>query len=120
MMWDRQIETNSSAAALIAIRSGAGIGALPTAALTVAPELVMISEGPLAKITLWLIHHRDARKTERTRRVMEWLAVVFDNRANPWYREEYVAPADFPPPSDETAIEAPAPQQTPHRARDAG
>lgn len=94
-LWNRQIETNSSAAALIAIRSGAGIGALPTAVLTVAPDLVMLGDAPLAKLTLWLVHHRDARKTERTRRVVDWLKHVFDNRANPWYREEYVAPAEF-------------------------
>lgn len=94
-LWDRQIETNSSAAALIAIRAGAGIGALPTAALTVAPELVMIGDTPLAKLSLYLVNHRDASKTERTRRVIDWLKRVFDARANPWYREEYIAPADF-------------------------
>ena len=27
--------------------------------------------------------------------VIDWLKRVFDARANPWYREEYIAPADF-------------------------
>lgn len=94
-LWDSQIETNSSAAALIAIRAGAGIGALPTAALTVAPELVMLGDQPLAKITLYLVHRVDAMKTERLRLVTEWLKRVFDNRQNPWYREEYIPPRDF-------------------------
>ncbi len=119
-MWNRQIETNSSAAVLVAIRAGAGIGALPTAALTVAPELVMISDGPLAKLTLWLVHHRDARKTERTRRVMDWLKRVFDNRSNPWYREEYVSPVQFPAATADGDV---APYETPQldeRDREAG
>ncbi|MGQ0533768.1 MAG: LysR family transcriptional regulator [Caulobacteraceae bacterium] len=118
-LWNRQIETNSSAAALVAIRSGAGIGALPTAALTVAPELIMISDGPLAKLTLWLVHHREARNTERTRRVMDWLKRVFDNRANPWYREEYVSPADFPSSAEESETSLAVPQ-TAGLAREAG
>jgi DNA-binding transcriptional LysR family regulator len=114
-MWNRQIETNSSAAALIAIRSGAGIGALPTAALTVAPELVMIGDAPLAKIMLWLVHHRDARNVERTRRVMDWLKGIFDPRANPWYREEYVAPADFPAATADEMVE-PLPERRANEA----
>lgn len=96
-LWNSQIETNSSAAVVTAVRAGAGITALPTATLTVAPELVMISEGPLAKLTLWLVHHAEAEKTERLRRVIDWLKRIFDNRENPWYREEYVAPSEFMP-----------------------
>jgi DNA-binding transcriptional LysR family regulator len=96
-LWNNQIETNSSAAALIAIRAGAGIGALPTAALTVAPELVMIGDAPMAKLTLWLVHRSHAAQAERIRRVIDWLKRIFDNRTNPWYREEYVPSAEFMP-----------------------
>lgn len=94
-LWPIQIESNSSAAVMVAARAGAGIAALPTAALVYAPELVMISDGPLANLTLWLVHHVDAQKTERLRRVHAWLKQIFDNRENPWFREEYVPPEDF-------------------------
>jgi DNA-binding transcriptional LysR family regulator len=97
MLWSSQIETNSSAVAMIAARAGAGIAALPTMALSFAPELVMIGDEPLAKLTLWLVHHAEAAKTERVRRVMDWLKRIFDNRANPWFREEYVPPEEFLP-----------------------
>lgn len=96
-LWNNQIETNSSAAVVVAVRAGAGIAALPTAALTFAPELVMIGDAPLAKLTLWLVHHAEAAKTERLRRVIDWLKRIFDNRANPWYREEFVPPSEFLP-----------------------
>lgn len=96
-LWNSQIETNSSAAVVTAVRAGAGIAALPTGALTVAPELVMIGDGPMAKLTLWLVHHAEAAKVERLRRVIDWLGRIFDNRENPWYREEYVPPAEFLP-----------------------
>lgn len=92
-----QIETNSSAVVVVAVRAGAGIAALPTAALTFAPELVMIGDAPMAKLTLWLVHHADAAKAERLRRVIDWLKHVFDNRENPWYREEFVPPSEFLP-----------------------
>lgn len=94
-LWPTQIETNSSAAVMVAARAGAGIAALPTAALVYAPELVMVSDGPLASLTLWLVHHVDAQKTERLRRVSTWLKRAFDNRENPWFREQYVPPEDF-------------------------
>lgn len=53
------LETNSSASMILALKDGAGIGAAPTAALTIAPDLVMIGP-PMSKIQLWLCHHRDA------------------------------------------------------------
>lgn len=94
-LWPIQIETNSSAAVMVAARAGAGIAALPTAALVYAPELVMLSEAPLAALTLYLVHHADAQKTERLRRVTAWLKKIFDNSENPWFREEFVPPAEF-------------------------
>lgn len=97
VMSGNQIETNSTSAGLYALRAGAGIAAVPTFFLTFAPELVMISPDPVAKLSLWLVHHAEARRTERVRRVLDWLKSIFDNRENPWFREEYVPPAEFMP-----------------------
>lgn len=118
-LWSSQIETNSSTAVVFAVRAGAGIAALPTMALSFAPELVMLGDQPLAKLTLWLVHHSDAAKTERLRRVIDWLRQIFDNRTNPWYREEYVPPSEFPPADGERDIPTVALSMGTPRAREA-
>jgi DNA-binding transcriptional LysR family regulator len=86
---------NSSTAMLHAIQAGAGIGAIPTAIVSVAPDLVMLDIPPLASPTLWLCHHRDARKSLRVARVFDWLLSVFDARERPWFRPEFVHPKEF-------------------------
>jgi DNA-binding transcriptional LysR family regulator len=89
-------ESNSSAATLAAIQNGAGIGALPTAIYEVAPELVMLDMPHQLKTTLWMCVHRDAARTARIRRVMEWVGTVFDQRSKPWFRSEFIPPSEFP------------------------
>lgn len=86
---------NSSTVMLHAIQRGAGIGAIPTAIVAVAPELVMLDIPPLATSTLWLCHHREATKAGRVAKVAEWLASVFDARERPWFRPEFIHPREF-------------------------
>ncbi len=86
---------NSSTAMLHAIQGGAGIGAIPTAIVPMAPDLVMLEIPPLASATLWLCHHREAMKSTRVARVAEWLRSLFDARERPWYRPEFVHPSEF-------------------------
>jgi DNA-binding transcriptional LysR family regulator len=91
----KRIETNSSAVSFMGVKSGAGIGAMPTAILSVDPALVMIDRFDYPTIRLWLVHHRDAGRSARVRRVIDWLRDVFDPRTKPWYREEFIHPHDF-------------------------
>lgn len=86
---------NSSTAMLHALQRGAGIGVIPTAILTVAPDLVMLDIPPLASSTVWLHHHRDALKSPRVARVAAWLTSLFDARERPWFRPEFVHPSEF-------------------------
>ena len=86
---------NSSTAMLHAIRTGGGIGPVPTAILPMAPDLVMLEIPPLATGTLWLCHHRDALKSPQVARVAEWLVSIFDARERPWYRRDFVHPSNF-------------------------
>lgn len=90
------LETNSSAALVEAARAGAGISVMPTAILTVAPELVMLGPGPVSKIQLWLCYHHNAMKTTRLRVVADWLKGLFEPRRHPWFRDEFVHPNEFP------------------------
>lgn len=86
---------NSSTVMLHAIQRGAGIGAIPTAIVAVAPDLVMLDIPPLASSTVWLCHHREAAKTGRVARVAEWLGSIFDARERPWFRPEFIHPREF-------------------------
>ena len=92
---DYSLLTNSSTATLLAVRAGAGISAMPTNVLTVAPELVMLDIPPLANLQLWVRHHRDMARSARVKLALDWLQEVFDPRTQPWYRAEFIHPADF-------------------------
>jgi DNA-binding transcriptional LysR family regulator len=87
--------SNSSAATFQAIRSGAGIGSLPTYVLTIAPELVMLDLEPWAHPVLFLRHRAMIEQQRRVKAVKDWLMEVFDPTDQPWFREEFVHPADF-------------------------
>ena len=87
---------NSSTAMLHAIQRGAGIGAIPTAIVSLAPDLVMLDIPPLASAPLWLCRHRDSLKSPRVSRVADWLTGIFDSRDRPWFRQDFVHPSEFP------------------------
>jgi DNA-binding transcriptional LysR family regulator len=89
------LESNSSAATLLAVKNGAGIGAMPTVVGDIEPELVMLEFAPIARVTLWMCVHRETARLARVRRVTEWLRTVFDARTKPWYRPEFVHPSEF-------------------------
>lgn len=96
----KHIQSNSSAVVVQAVKSGIGIGSLPTAILSVEPDLVMLERlSPLAPLKLWLVHHREAARSARVRAVVDWLKVIFDGRTHPWYRAEFVHPREFANPA---------------------
>lgn len=88
-------ETNSSAAMVAALRGGAGVATVPSYLFTTAPELVMIGQEHSVPIRLWLVVHRASRNAVRVARAAEWLKSIFDGRAHPWFRAEFVHPDDF-------------------------
>lgn len=99
------LATNSSSSIVEAVRGGAGIGLLPTAVSSFAPDLVMLDLPPLARLELRMCVHRDLVGAARIRRVTTWLQSVFDPKANPWFRAEFVHPSEF---SLETPASKPA------------
>jgi len=106
----KRLETNSSAVVVQAVLNGVGIGAMPTAIVSVQPDLVMLDVLQVGPAKLWLVHHRDAARPARVRLVKEWLQTIFDARARPWYRSEFVHPRDFA--AETAAARPPAPRQT--------
>jgi DNA-binding transcriptional LysR family regulator len=87
--------SNSSAATLMAIKGGVGMGVAPTLTALFEPDLVMLDLEPMAHPLLYLRHDPAAVKQSRVLRVKEWLLEVFDPLTQPWYRPEFVHPRDF-------------------------
>jgi DNA-binding transcriptional LysR family regulator len=94
-MAKRSATTNSSAISFLAVRSGVGIGLLPTLISTIAPELQMLQERPLSTPRLWVHYRRDLAQLARVRLVVKWLDDLFDAKIHPWFRPEFVHPRDF-------------------------
>ena len=67
---------------------------LPTAVLSIAPELVML-DLPVTSHQLWMVRHRDVGKSARIRKVEDWLRQIFDPRTQPWYRAEFIHPSEI-------------------------
>ena len=97
LMSRQRLQTNSSAVSFNAIREGAGIGPLPTAILCFDPTLVLLDVPLMGPVTLWLAQRREIARSVRANQVIAWLEEVFDQKTQPWYREEYVSPAEFAP-----------------------
>jgi len=114
----KRVETNSSAVVVQAVKQGVGIGALPTAILTVEPSLVMLDVNPLPAAKLWLVHHRDVGQSARIRTVVDWLKSIFEPSRAPWYRREFVHPRDFPA-AEPPALPASAPEAPARKPRSA-
>jgi DNA-binding transcriptional LysR family regulator len=91
----KRIQTNCSAVSFAAVKNGAGIGAMPTAILSLEPDLIMLDLPPLPTLKLWLAHQREGARSARIRCVVDWLQDLFDPRIKPWYREEFVHPREF-------------------------
>jgi len=91
----RHLVTNSSAAMLLAVKNGAGIGSLPTACYAVEPSLVMLDLDPAAHLVLWLRYRPGAERQKRVKRVIDWVMRTFDSDRQPWFRSEFIHPRDF-------------------------
>ena len=86
---------NSSAATLMAIKHGVGLGILPTYVLNFEPDLVMLEQEPMAHPVLFLRHDPAAPRQKRVQRVKDWLLETFNPANQPWYRADYIRPSDF-------------------------
>jgi DNA-binding transcriptional LysR family regulator len=123
LMSRQRVRTNSSAVSFNAIREGAGIGGLPTAILSLDPSLVMLDVITMGPVALWLVQRQEIVKSARVRQVVAWLEEVFDQRTQPWYREEYISPTEFAPElarhlERRRGAEAPAPAAPQQPARE--
>jgi DNA-binding transcriptional LysR family regulator len=91
------ISTNSSVAILYAVERGAGIGFLPTSVAALGAPLVAIDLAINYHMDLWLIYHKEFRNSDRHKVVIDWLKKIFDPKAYPCFRDEFIHPNDLMP-----------------------
>lgn len=90
------IRTNSSAAQLAAVETGAGIAAMPTYVAALAPHLLAIDPPLNLRFEVYAAFQREARSRPLVGAALDWLAACFTADENPWFRHEFVHPRDFP------------------------
>ena len=86
------IKTNSSVGVLYAVERGAGIGFLPTVSIALGAPLVAVDLGVSHHADLWLTYHKEFRASERHKIVVDWLKKIFDPKAYPCFRDEFIHP----------------------------
>ena len=91
----QQLVSNSSAATLMGIKHGAGVGALPTCVVQSEPDLVMLDLEPTSHPVLYMRYRRSSEAQGRVQRVKDWIVSLFDPIDKPWFRDEFVHPRDF-------------------------
>jgi DNA-binding transcriptional LysR family regulator len=89
------LRTNSSTAHAHAIELGIGIGALPTYAVALAPELIPVDIGVRHQVDVWMTYHPDARSVRRVSSFIDWLRTLFDPKRYPWFGDEFIHPREL-------------------------
>ncbi len=97
------VATNSSSAVLYAVERGAGIGALPTYALSLGAKLIPVDIGVTNRLEIWLTYHPDLRNSSRHMAVVEWLRRIFDPARFPCFGEKFIHPKELMPLLSEAA-----------------
>ena len=89
------IRSNSSAAVFYAIEKGAGIGALPTFASALDAPVIPVDIDVQHAMDIWLTYGPNARNTESTSHVIDWIKAIFDPVKYPWFRDEFIHPTEL-------------------------
>ena len=89
------VATNSSSAVLYAVERDAGIGFLPTYALSLGAKLIPLDIGVSNRLEIWLTYHPDLRNSSRHMAVVEWLRRIFDPVRFPCFAEKFIHPNDL-------------------------
>src|SRR6185312_14613479 len=91
------LRTNVSSAHYWSIVNGAGLGMLPTYVYTIGAPLVPVVLDVDLRISLdiWMTYHVDAARIPRVRRLADLLIASFSPKEFPWFRDEFIPPADL-------------------------
>ncbi len=89
------LRTNSSAAHVLAVHSGMGIGALPTYAMVLGADVEPIDLQLTYAVDIWLTYNPDVRAIPRVTMFLDWVRSAFDSKRFPWFRDEFIHPNEF-------------------------
>jgi DNA-binding transcriptional LysR family regulator len=89
------IKTNSSVGVLYAVERGAGVGFLPTSSIALGAPLIAVDMGVSHHADLWLTYHKEFRNSDRHKIVIDWLKKIFDPKAYPCFRDEFIHPNEL-------------------------
>ena len=89
------LRTNVSSANYWSITKGAGIGMLPTYVHAIGAPIVPLELDAYRPIDIWMTYHPGAARIPRVRRLANWLIASFSPKVFPWFRDEFIAPADL-------------------------
>jgi DNA-binding transcriptional LysR family regulator len=90
------MKTNVSSANYWAVANGAGIGVFPTYACALGGEMVPIEIELRRPFDIWLSYHPGNGRIPRVRHMIDWLVEAFNPARFPWFKDEFVHPAEFP------------------------
>jgi DNA-binding transcriptional LysR family regulator len=89
------IRTDVSTALYAAVVNGLAIGWLPTYYFAIGTQVVPLDIGCTFSFDIWLSFHPDVSKMPRVRRMIDWAVDMFNTQSCPWFRDEFVSPAEF-------------------------
>lgn len=90
-----RISTNTASAQLIGVKRGAGITAIPTYSETITTGLVHVAEDWCLRRDVWLVVNPQVVDQLQVRKTINHIRRVFDPTTYPWFREEYIPPAEI-------------------------
>jgi DNA-binding transcriptional LysR family regulator len=90
-----RMRNNLGSTHFAAVLAGAGIGAIPSYASIWSNTLVPLHLNINSHLDIWLVYRADAKRIERIRRTIDWIAQVYDPRRFPWFRDEFIHPERF-------------------------
>lgn len=90
-----RISTNTASAQLIAVKRGGGITAIPTYSETITHGLVHVAEDWILTRDVWLVCNPQVMDQLMVRKCINYMKHVFDPARFPWFRQEYIPPAEI-------------------------
>lgn len=84
--------TNSTSSLLSAVQNGLGIALAPTFLLESMEGLAPLDLGLRSRSGIWLAYHPNVKGAARVRAVIDWIKGLFDQKAWPWFRDEFYLP----------------------------
>jgi DNA-binding transcriptional LysR family regulator len=89
------MQTNVSSALYWSIVNGAGLGWVPTYAISIGSRVVPLDIDWTFKFDIWLAYHPDCIRIPRVKRMVQWVVDAFDSRKFPWFRDEFIHPTEL-------------------------